>query len=270
MRKFSGLSRALSLFLLAVAARGQVLPTEEIPVVSEYVGTTIDIPEQEYYQIFDRVRGFLSAQFQETSDGFEAVIQTERRWLKRRYSFRAFHDLALSIDLKGPIDPEVWKELSGQIVFEATVAEMQKLPTGVTMILFLESGKGYRGVYQGFEGRYFQLQSRRRDRMVPLEDVLRIWYREGPVPDLEKDVRVYAVTALSGMAVAEGWNRLAGVDDFDTRWRNRFIGGLGGLCASPWIVHWLRVRRAPVHQLKLPRETRMKIDTFTYITHGER
>jgi hypothetical protein len=268
MRKYLGLSRAISPFLLAVTVHGQVLPTEEIPVVSDYVGTTIDIPEQEYYQIFEKVRGFLSAQFQDTPDGFEAVIQTERRWLKRRYTEREFYDLALSIDLRGPIDPEVWKEL--QIVFEETVADMQELPTDVTMILFLESGKGYRGVYQGFDGRHFNLKARRRDREIPLEDVLRIWYREGPVPDLEKDVRAHAVTALLGMVVAEGWNSLAGIDDFDTKWRNRFIGGLGGLCASPWVVHWFRVRRAPVHIVKLPRETRMMIDTFTFITYGKR
>jgi hypothetical protein len=270
MRKYFGLSTVTSSILLAVAANGQVLPTEEIPVVSEYVGTTIDIPEQEYYQIFDKVRGFLSAQFQETPTGFEAVVQTERRWLRRRYTEREFYDLALRIDLTGPIDPEVWKELSGQVAYEATIADLDTIPTEVTMILFLESGKGYRGVYQGFDGRYFNLRARMRDRKVPLVDVLRIWYREGPVPDLEKDIRIYAITALLGMVVAEGWNSLAGIDDFDSRWRNRFIGGLGGLCFSPRVVHWLRIRRAPVHTLKLPREIRSKIDTFSFITYGER
>ena len=235
--------------------------------MSEYVGTTIDIPEQEYYQVFDKVRGFLSAQFRETDRGYQAVIQTKRGWIRRSYSTREFYDLGLEIDLTGPIDPGVWAELSGQRVFEETVASMGELPVGVRMILVLESGRTRRGDYLGFEGHHFKLKGRRNtvDKVL-LEDVAFIWYREGPVPDEKKDVRTYAIMALAGMLLGEGWNQLFQVDDFDTRWKHRFTGGFVGLCASPFVVYWFRVQRAPKHTVRIPRETRKKIDTYTFIT----
>ncbi|MFB0517574.1 MAG: hypothetical protein ACETWG_13375, partial [Candidatus Neomarinimicrobiota bacterium] len=105
---------AISTLLLVSLLAGQQRGAWEIPVVSKYVGATIDIPEQEYYQIFGKARGFLSAQFRETAKGFEAIIQTERGWLTRSYTRREFYDLGLAVDLRGPIDPRVWVELSGQ------------------------------------------------------------------------------------------------------------------------------------------------------------
>ncbi|UCH09638.1 MAG: hypothetical protein JSU61_10490 [Fidelibacterota bacterium] len=246
---------------------GQIPAAREIPVISEYVGTTIDIPEQEYYQVFDRVRGFLSAQFRETERGYQAVIQTKRGWIRRSYTPREFYDLGLAIDLTGPIDPGVWAELSGQRVFEETVTSMGELPIGVSMILVLESGRTRRGEYLGFVGHQFNLRSRRNTvKKVSLDDVIFIWYREGPVPDARKDAKTYALMAFVGMVLAEGWNRLLQVDDFDTQWEHRFKGGFLGLCCSPLVVHWFRVQRAPVHTVKLPRETRKKIDTYTYLT----
>jgi len=101
---------------------------------------------------------------------------------------------------------------------------------------------------------------------VPLEGLARIWYRERPVPDLKKDTRIYAATALLGMLLADGWNRLFSINDFDTRWRYRFIGGWLGLCGSPFMVNIFRVYRAPVHVVKIPREAREKISTYTFIT----
>ncbi|UCD38517.1 MAG: hypothetical protein JSW54_03305 [Fidelibacterota bacterium] len=85
---------AASTLLLSAILAGQMPSSDEIPVVSEYVGATIDIPEQEYYQIFGKVRGFLSAQFRETPKGFQAVIQTKRGWKRRTYTRREFYDLA--------------------------------------------------------------------------------------------------------------------------------------------------------------------------------
>ncbi len=266
MRKSLRLLTAVSAFLLAGFAAGQSHSSREIPLISEFVGATIDIPEEEYYQVFGDVRGFLSAQFHETANGFRAVIRTEKGWITRSYSPREFYDLALAIDLAGPIDPQVWVELSGKRVFEETVAGIGELPLGVRMILFSESGKLSRGVYQGFAGHHFRLEGRRgRVKEVPLEDVARIWYREHPVPDLRKDARAYAAMALTGMLLAEGWNRLFNVVDFDTRWRRLFTGAGLGLGISPLVVHWFRVQRAPVHTIKFPRETRKKIDTYTFI-----
>jgi len=266
MRKSFSLSTAVSIFLLAGFVAGQPLGSGEIPVLSKLVGATIDIPEQEYYQVFSKVKGFLSAQFQETTTGFQAIIRTRKGWVTRSYAPREFYDLGLAIDLAGPIDPRVWDELSGKRVFEETVAEIGELPLGVKMIVYRESGKLSRGVYQGFRGHHFHLARRRGGvKKIPVEDVARIWYREEPVPDLQKDIRTYALMALAGMLLAEGWNRLFQAGDFDTRWRHRFTGGLLGLAVSPFVVHWFRVQRAPIHTVKFPRQTREKIDTYTFI-----
>ncbi len=259
-----------SVLLLAGILAGQSRSSREIPLVSEFVGATIDVPEQEYYRIFDKVRGFLSAQFRETPDGFQALIRTKKGWVTRDYTRREFYDLSLAIDLTGPIDPGVWIELSGQRVFEETVAGIQELPLGVRMMLFYDSGRLGRGIYQGFTGHTLGLKNRLgMMKREPLEGLARIWYREHPTPDLKKDLRAYAASALAGMLLAEGWNRLTGVSNFDIRWRHRFAGGCFGLGFSPVIVHWFRVYRAPVHTVTIPRDTRMKIKTYAFIAFNE-
>ncbi len=235
-------------------------------MVSKLVGSTIDIPEEEYYRIFGNLKGFRSAQFQEAAGGIQAKILTKKGWLTRKYTLREFYDLGLAIDIMGPMDPRVWAELSGQRAFEETVSDIGELPLGVRMTLFHESGKLARGIYQGFKGHHFYLKGRRgRVNKVSLEGLARIWYREPPVPDMTKDSRIYAATALLGMVLADGWNRLFGTDDFDTRWRCRFTGGWLGLCGSPFVVHWFRVYRAPVHVVKIHRSTREKITNYAFI-----
>ena len=267
MRKSSSLLTAASALLLAGSLTGQPRVSGEIRAISQLVGTTIDIPEEEYYRIFGNVKGFRLAQFRETAGGFQATIQTKKGWFKRSYTPREFYDLGLAIDLRGPIDPQVLAELSGQLAFEETVAGLGDLPLGVRMMLLYESGKLSRGVYQGFKGHNFTLKGRRRRvKQEPLEGLARIWYREKPVPDPKKDARVYAAMALMGMLLADGWNRVFNINDFDTRWRHRFTGGWLGLCGSPFMVHLFRVYRAPVHMVKIPRETRKKIDTYAFIT----
>lgn len=269
MKKSSSLLTAASVLLLAgsVAGQGQPRSGGEIQVVSKLVGATIDIPEEEYYRIFGNLKGFRSAQFQEITGGIQAKIQTNKGWLTRKYTLREFYDLGLAIDLTGPMDPRVWAELSGQRAFEETVASIGELPLEVRMTLFYGSGRFVRGIYQGFKGHHFYLKGRRRKvNKVSLEGLARIWYRERPVPDLKKDSRIYAASALSGMLLADGWNRLFGINDFDTRWHYRFIGGWLGLCGSPFVVNIFRVYRAPVHVVKIPREDREKISTYTFIT----
>ncbi len=258
---------ATSVAMLVSAAAGQPQSAREIPVVSQHVGTSIDIAEEEYYDIFGDVRGFLSGQFQETPEGFEAVIRTKRRWIRRHYSAREFYDLGLAVDLRGPIDPEVPAELSGERVFDETAASMQELPVGVRMLIFQDGGRLSRGLYERFDGRHFVLKGRRgRLQRVPLEKVARIWYREAPVPDLKKDVGTYSIMALLGVSLAEGWNRLRRVNDPDQRWGNLFAGAGLGLGVSPFVVGWFRIQRAPVHTIIIAREARKMIDTYAFMT----
>ena len=133
--KYLNLLTRASVGLLAGSLVAQTTGPD-IRVVSQIVGATIDIPEQEYYRIFDRVEGFLSAQFLEVDGGFEARIRTERGRLRRAYSSRRFYDLGLAIDLRGPIDPLVLAVLSGQIAFEETVAHIARFPRGVVMAIY--------------------------------------------------------------------------------------------------------------------------------------
>lgn len=267
MRKYFNLLTRASACLLAGSLMAQTAGPGEIRVVSQLVGSTIDIPEQEYYQIFDQVEGFLLAQFLEVEDGFEARIRTERGRLRRSFAPRRFYDLGLAIDLKGPIDPLVLAELSGQIAFEETVARIERLPRGVVMTIYRDRAKRERGVFEGFDGYHFSLKGRRgRVNKVPIEGLVRLRYRDFPVPVLEKDVKITAATALAGMLAAAGFNRLAQTDGFTARWQNNFMGALVGLGVSPFVVQWFRVRRAAVHQLNISPETRVKIKIYAFMS----
>lgn len=236
-------------------------------MVSKFVGTTIDIPEQKYYRIFDDVPDFINAQFQASGNGFKALIRTRSGWRSLRYSAREFYDLGLAIDLAGPIDSLVLLELTGKPAFEETVAAMQELPLGVRMVIYREREGKVRGRYQQFEGQYFHLQGRwGRMRLVPLAGVTRLRYRDLPQPELHKDVRVAAATTIAGMLAAAGLNRLLGVAGFDNRWSNVFRGGLAGLAASKLTMYLGRVRRAEVHTVSISPEVREKIATYTILT----
>ncbi len=267
MRRFTGLSKLFSLLLMMGLLPARQMSSGEIPVVSKFVGTTIDIPEQQYYRIFEKVPDFINAQFQETGNGFKAIIRTRSGWRTRRYSAREFYDLGLAIDLAGPIDSLVLVELSGKIAFEEMVAAMQELPLGVKIVIYREKERRVRGRYQGFEGQHFHLQGRRgRLRLVPLDGVTRLRYRDLPQSELRKDVRVAAATTIAGMLAAAGLNRLLSVGGFDNRWSNVFRGGLAGLAASKITMHWGRVRRAEVHTVAISPEVREKIATYTILT----
>ena len=268
IRKYFNLLTRASLCLLAGSLVAQTAGPGDIRVVSQIVGATIDIPEQEYYRIFDNVEGFLSAQFLEVEGGFEARIRTGRGRLRRAYSPRRFYDLGLAIDLRGPIDPLVLAELSGQIAFEETAVRMERLPRGVVMTIYRDGAKRAKGVFEGFEGRHFHLKGRRgRIKKVPIEGVVRLRYRDVPLPDLEKDVRITAETALAGLLAAMGYTRLARVDGFAARWQSHFAGSLLGLAVSPFVVRWLRVKRASVHHLEISPETREKIKVYAFIRY---
>ncbi|MCK4578236.1 MAG: hypothetical protein KAU50_05560 [Candidatus Marinimicrobia bacterium] len=246
---------------------GQPTVSREIPVVSEFVGSTIDIPEQTYYQIFDNVDGFITAQFRESNTGFQARIRTEQGWQTRAYTSREFYDLALAIDLAGPIDPEVLIELSGKPAFYALVDSLATIPIDVKMVVKKAKSRKFRGRYQGFRGQYILLKSRRgRIREVPLAGVSSLKYRLHPVPDLKKDVRLHALTSLAGMAAGEGWNLLVNTRSFDDKWVYRFYGALIGLAVSPWPVQVGRIIRAPVVGIEIPDEVMVKIQTYTYLT----
>jgi hypothetical protein len=267
MRRFTGLSKLFSLLLTVGLLPARQMSPGEVQVVSKFVGTTIDIPEQQYYRIFDKVPDFINAQFQGTGNGFKAIIRTRRGGLVRRYSAREFYDLGLAIDLAGPIDSLVLVELSGKPAFEETVAAMQELPLGVKMVIYREKDRRVRGRYQGFEGQHFHLQARRgRLRLEPLDGMTRLRYRDLPRPELLKDVRVAAATTIAGMLAAVGLNWKLRIRDFDSRGNNVFWGGLAGLAAAKFTMHWGRVRRAEVHRVTISPEVREKIATYTILT----
>jgi len=265
MRKYSKLLILLS--ILAGPEQGACQKkSADIPVISKLIGTTVDIPEQEYYQVFEGVDGFLTAQFQQTSRGYVARIRTEKGWETRQYSPRAFYELGLAVDLKGPIDPLVLAGLRGQIAFDKMAARITLIPAGVRMSIARESARTRRGRFIEFSGIHFQLQGRGgKIRRVPLADLKRISYRDFPVADSKKDARIYAAVALCGLVAGMGWNRLGGIEQFDARWHRQFLGALLGLAASPFVVHRFRVKRAPVHTIYIEKETRKKLNTYTFL-----
>ena len=158
MRKYFQLLSLLSSLLLSGALSAQDSPDWEIPVISKLVGTTIDIPEQEYYQVFDNIEGFLTAQFVQTGSTFQARIRTVSGWRKRAYTARQFYDIGLSIDLMGDIDPVVLSRLKGEPNFERVMATLQRLPKDVSMTLYLQDGGRISGRFLGLDGHHFVLK----------------------------------------------------------------------------------------------------------------
>ena len=271
MTKYLRLLSLLNILLMPGIAAGQDSADWEIPVISKRVGTVIEIPEQEYYQVFDNVNGFLTAQFVQVGALFHARIQTESGLLKRTYSAKQFYDLGLAIDRAGDIDPAVLARLRGESQFEQVMANLEALPTDVTMTLFLRDGEKVKGRFVGLEGHEFRIQKRysRRSLKVSVGRITRLAYRDPPVANVMGDARIFGVMALLGMAGTLTLSVLTGTEGFDARASHFFSGGLGGLALAPLPVRQARILRGEIHQVNFTPSELEKVRTYLFLEYGE-
>ena len=246
-------------------------PDWEIPVVSKRVGTTIDIPEQEYYQVFDNIDGFLSANFVHRDSTFQARIRTANGWLKRNYSARQFYDLGLSIDLLGDINPAVLARLKGVPDFERVMETMRQLPVDVSMTLYLADNGHVKGRYVGLDGHHFMLRKKRSRNAarISIGKVTRLKYRDPPIADIVGDTRIFALTSALGMGSALALSLFAGVDGFNARASHFFAGGLVGLALAPLPIRQVRILRGELHQLIFSPGDLEKVRTYLFVEYGE-
>lgn len=270
MLKYLNWLAALSLLLLPGILPAQRINANEVHIISKLVGFTIESPEQDYYKIFGNVRDFRSAQFYKTGNSFTALIVTGRGNKTRKYTPRKFYDLGLEIDRKGPIDPEVWKVLSGQRTFEAVVAGIDTIPIGVEMTLTRSLNRVGRGTYLGFRGHHFYLKDRRgRKIKISISGISRINYRGFPIADSTLDKRVYRYVAGTGAAVGLALSWLTGAKEFDTAGPNIFMGALIGMATGKYVLTPARKYRAETFKIGFSSEDRGLIRSYTYLAFGE-
>jgi hypothetical protein len=262
MRRYSSLSIALEILILGVLS-GQTESSREIPVLSKYVGSSIEIPEQQYYGIFDNVDGFIKGQFRSTGAGFKANIRTEKGWIVRNFTTREFYDIGLSIDLAGPIDTLVFLEMSGTLAYADLVDSIETLPRDVYMALSRAGDKRVTGYFREFDGENIYLEPRfGKPRAVSLNKMTRIWYRDPPVADVTADMKITGYMILTGMLVGEGINLLLGTSDYEERWQYRFAGGIGALTLAPAVMNIGRIRRADTHTMSIGKDIQELIRVY--------
>lgn len=268
--KYLNWSTALSILILPGILPAQNIDANEVHIISKLVGFTIESPEQDYYKIFGNVRDFRSAQFYQTGNGFTALIVTGRGNKTRNYTRRKFYDLGLEIDRKGPIDPEVWKVLSGQRTFEAVAAGIDTIPIGVEMTLSRSLNRVGRGTYLGFKGHHFYLKDRRgRKTRISISGISRINYRGFPIADSTLDKRVYRYVAGAGAAVGYALSWLTGAKEFDTAGPNIFMGALIGMAIGKYVLMPVRKYRAETFKIGISSDDRRLIRSYTYLAFGE-
>ncbi len=262
MRRYLSLSIALDI-LVAGLLSGQSAASSEIPVLSQFVGSSIEIPEQQYYGIFDKVDGFIKGQFRATEGGFRANIRTEKGWIVRHFTAREFYDLGLAIDMTGPIDTLVFLEISGTLAYAALVDSIAALPRDVYMALSRTGDKQVRGYFRDFDGQNIYLEPRfGKRRAVSLNRMTRIWYREPPLADVQADMKITGYMILAGMFIGEGVNLLLGTSDYEDSWQYRIAGGIGALTIAPTIMKIGRIRRAETHSMSIKKNSQELIRVY--------
>ena len=262
MRSYLSISIALEILIGGVLS-GQTEVGPEIAVLSQYVGSSIEIPEQQYYGIFDNIDGFIKGQFRATGDGFKANIRTEKGWIVRHLTTREFYDIGLRIDLAGPIDTLVFLELSGSMAYADLGDSIASLPKDVYMVLSRSGAKRVTGYFREFDGQKIHLERRfGKLRAVPLNKLTRIWYRDPPQADVQADMKITGYLILAGMVVGEGINLLLGTSDYEDRWQYRFAGGIGSLTIAPAIMQLGRIRRADTHTMSIGKDIQELISVY--------
>ncbi|MFC1480710.1 hypothetical protein ACFL6E_00490 [Candidatus Neomarinimicrobiota bacterium] len=262
MGRYISLSIALELLISGILF-GQTEVSPEIAVLSKYVGSSIEIPEQQYYDIFDNIDGFIKGQFRATADGFKANIRSEKGWIVRHFTSREFYDMGLAIDLAGPIDTLVFLEMSGTLAYAALVDTIKTLPKDVYMSLSRAGDKQVTGYFRKFDGQNIHMEKRfGKPRAVPLNKMTRIWYRDPPIADAQADMKITGYMILAGMMVGEGVNLALGTSDYEDRWQYRFAGGVGALTIAPAIMKIGRIRRAETHTMSIGKDIQELIRVY--------
>lgn len=230
----------LSTYLLA--QNGEIIP------LSQKVGTVLDAEENLFYNVYN-IDGFESAQFYEIS--LRAVIAritfveySQQKISKRKYSMMEFLRMKEAVD----VQPWITDEDRRMVKENLTYLETNNILTGITenqfVIIKHRSGRKLKGTLINYDNKELTIQTAISIEKIPIWDMESISYRESVNIKSDWKYPLFAISALAGLALAEGWNEQTR-PAIDNVWYNRFLGVVAGMLAGIEVFETANILTSP-------------------------
>ena len=208
----------------------------EVMILSQKVGTEIDMHENRFYRIFPKEKGFINAQIiRIDKDNFRVVINKKirgkERLVKRFISLDDYEKLQLHVDAQPELTEKAKIEMYEGMDFLRAEKIINEIPKPQYVILKHSGQKKLKGSLFFVDENMLHIQTPTTIEKVHLSDLDQLSYR--PEIGEYEYLRpyLYGITGLTGFALAQKYNSQRNPET-DIKWYNRFYGTIIGLIFS--------------------------------------
>ena len=208
----------------------------EVMILSQKVGTEIDMHENRFYRIFPKEKGFINAQIiRIDKENFRVVINKKirgkERLVKRFISLDDYEKLQLHIDAQPELTEKAKIEMYEGMDFLRAEKIVNEIPKPQYVILKHSGQKKLKGSLFFVDENMLHIQTPTTIEKVHLSDLDQLSYR--PEIGEYEYLRpyLYGITGLTGFALAQKYNSQRNPET-DIKWYNRFYGTIIGLIFS--------------------------------------
>jgi hypothetical protein len=208
----------------------------EVMILSQKVGTEIDIHENRFYRIFPKEKGFINAQIiRIDKENFRIVIikkiRGKERLVKRFISLDDYEKLQLHLAAQPDLTEKAKIEMYEGMDFLRAEKIVNEIPKPQYVILKHSGQKKLKGSLFFVDENMLHIQTPTTIEKVHLSDLDQLSYRP-EIGDYEYlRPYLYAITGLAGFALAQKYNSQR-QPETDIKWYNRFYGTIIGLIFS--------------------------------------
>jgi hypothetical protein len=203
---------------------GVLAAQTEVMILSQKVGTEIDMHENRFYRIFPKEKGFINAQvIRINKENFRVVIikkvRGKERLVKRFISLDDYEKLQLHVDAQSELTEKAKLEMYEGMDFLRAEKIVNDIPKPQYVILKHSGQKKWGGRLKGslfyVDENMLHIQTPTTIEKVHLSDLDQLSYRP-EIGDYEHlRPYLYGITGLAGLALAQVYNsqrNFAGVD----------------------------------------------------------
>jgi len=208
----------------------------EVMILSQKVGTEIDMHENRFYRIFPKEKGFINAQIiRINKENFRVVInkkiREKERLVKRFISLDDYEKLQLHVDAQPELTEKAKIEMYEGMDFLRAEKIVNEIPKPQYVILKHSGQKKLKGSLFFVDENMLHIQTPTTIEKVHLSDLDQLSYR--PEIGEYEYLRpyLYGITGLTGFALAQKYNSQR-QPETDIKWYNLFYGTIIGLIFS--------------------------------------
>ena len=197
--------------ILGIYLVGILAAQTEIMILSQKVGTEIDMHENRFYRIFPKEKGFINAQIiRINKENFRVVIikkvRGKERLVKRYISLDDYEKLQLHVDAQPELTEEARIEMYEGMDFLRAEKIVNEIPKPQYVVLKHSGQKKLKGSLFYVDENILHIQTPTTIEKVHLSDLDQLSYR--PEIGEYEYLRpyLYGITGLAGLALAQIYN----------------------------------------------------------------